>query len=249
MRFTEIPFFLSEFPRLPKADLLLGSDATSLEAYEHFTKPHPRLKIIQNKRWGVALFPLPPSFEEYLKLVHDEVRAKRRKCERAGFYYQPFDAFDRAEDIMEIHLSMPVRQGRPMDADYVDPQRVRAFFERRRGLHGIFDKGGKLRAYAYAPIVGQTFHYQRLLGHETSLKTGVMYFLITEVVRVMMEKRGATGEPSWAMYDTFFGASRGLREFKMKFGFRAYKVNWLTCVRAPRTTEESQTFRHCEENL
>jgi len=33
--------------------------------------------------------------------------------------------------------------------------------------------------------------------------------------------------PLWGMYDTFFGASSGLRYFKERLGFRPYKVRWI----------------------
>ena len=29
------------------------------------------------------------------------------------------------------------------------------------------------------------------------------------------------------IYDTFFGASEGLKKFKIKLGYKAYKVEWL----------------------
>ena len=53
-----------------------------------------------------------------------------------------------------------------------------------------------------------------------------MYLLVSEVVRACIESRTAPGSPLWLMYDTFWGASRGLAFFKERLGFRPYTVAW-----------------------
>ena len=53
-----------------------------------------------------------------------------------------------------------------------------------------------------------------------------MYLLISEVIRDMILQKLVIGYPNWIMYDTFFGASDGLKYFKERLGFKPYKVNW-----------------------
>jgi hypothetical protein len=38
-------------------------------------------------------------------------------------------------------------------------------------------------------------------------------------------RQGASAK--YIMYDTFFGATRGMRMFKQKLGFKPYRVKWL----------------------
>jgi hypothetical protein len=69
--------------------------------------------------------------------------------------------------------------------------------------------------------------FSRLLGHSDHLKNGVMYYLVTEVIREMIGRKTQQGAPLWSMYDMMFGASDGLRFFKELLGFKPYKVRWV----------------------
>jgi hypothetical protein len=42
-----------------------------------------------------------------------------------------------------------------------------------------------------------------------------------------IEGRRPDGTPHWAMYDTFWGATKGLAYFKERVGFRQYTVDWV----------------------
>lgn len=94
-------------------------------------------------------------------------------------------------------------------------------------MYGVFDTEGTLKAYAHVPVCGEVFVFSRLLGHGADLDKGIMYLLISEVIREMINFKQAKGYPCWAMYDTFFGASPGLRYFKERLGFKPYRVKWL----------------------
>lgn len=85
---------------------------------------------------------------------------------------------------------------------------------------GAFDKEGQLVAYCNVGLFGNFGATEQLLGYKN--RDGVMYFLLTEVVGLLIENR----EVSYFMYDTFFGAKDGLRDFKRRVGFRPYRARY-----------------------
>jgi hypothetical protein len=219
---------LREIMTLPQVTIRMSGDERSRAIYDKFTRPHPRYKIIQSKRWGVALVPLPDRFEQYLKGKPKEaLRTNRNRCIRLGYRFGAFEPLEHLEEILTINRSMPERQGRPMGESYLDPDALRAHYAKRRNVYGVFDSVGVLKAYAAVPVVGQVAMLAKLLGHGDSLEDGVMYFCVSEVIREMICRRQKDGQVQWLLYDTFFGASPGLRYFKERMGFRPYKVRWV----------------------
>jgi hypothetical protein len=53
-----------------------------------------------------------------------------------------------------------------------------------------------------------------------------MYLLMTDVIEEKFELAKTAGNPKWIMYDTWLGASAGLRQFKAVLGFSPYWVRW-----------------------
>ena len=98
-------------------------------------------------------------------------------------------------------------------------------------------RAGRVRAYAWAPIVGDVVVIETLMGHADDLKAGTMYLLITEIVRAATEAKLAGGAPAWVMYDTFWGAGPGLASFKARLGFEPYTVDWEWRASTERTTD------------
>jgi hypothetical protein len=212
---------------LPELVVRLNGDEEGRKSFDIFTRPHPKYKTIQNKRWGVAMIKLPNTFEEYLQgSQKKQVRLKRNRVKSSGYQFRSLSPLEYLEDMMAINASMEVRQGKPIRPDYLDREAVQMFFKDVASIYGVFDERGNLRAYAHTPIRGEVFLFSRLLGHADHLKKGVMYYLISEVIREMIERKARHGTPLWAMYDTFFGASEGLRYFKERLGFKPYKVRW-----------------------
>jgi hypothetical protein len=73
---------------------------------------------------------------------------------------------------------------------------------------------------------GDSVVISMILGHADALEHGVMYLLVSEVVRATMDTRRPDGSPHWLMYDTFWGAAPGLAYFKQRLGFEPYTVAW-----------------------
>jgi len=191
-----------------------------------FTARHPRLKLPRAKTWGVALLPVPASFDEYLAARPRSLHRARRRALGGGFEVRPFASSEHLDEILEINGSAPARQGVAMKTSYLKPASLERWAERHPSCEGAFGGDGRLRAYVTAPEVGDTVILNRLLAHAAFLREGVMYLLVTEVVGRLAEQRAAEGRPSWVMYDTLRGARPGLEEFKRRLGFEPYRVRW-----------------------
>jgi hypothetical protein len=213
----------------PRVRIELHGGAPARAAYRAFTARHRVFKMTAAKRWGVALVHLPASFDEYLAGGSMEyLRRQRRRAEKAGYRYARVPPQDHLDAILEINRSAPTRQGRTMSGSYLDPDQVARAFADHEDISAILDASGRLRAYADVPVIGDAFVYSRILGHADDLERGVMYLLVSEVIREHIEAAGqGIPTPSWAMYDTFWGASPGLAYFKERAGFRPYTVDWV----------------------
>ncbi len=221
---------LKELPTLQKVEIQMWGGEESAQIYRYFTRLHPRYWIIRNKVWGVALAPLPNTFEEYLRGKDKQaLRTNRKRALTEGFYFGQFAPAERIEEMLEINRSMPMRQGKPMAKSYVEEQELGAYLEGIPSMYGVFNAEGRLRAYAYVPVCGEVGVVSRLLGHEEDLNKGIMYLLLSEVIGHLIELKQKQGVPRWLMYDTFFGASPGLRYFKERMGFKPYRVRWSWC--------------------
>jgi hypothetical protein len=206
----------------------MSGDSSSEAIYQKFIRRHPRFKLIQNKRWGLALLPLPDRFEEYLRGRSKQVvRSKRSRCLGMGFRFARIDPLKHLDEILAINLSMPERQGRAMSRDYLEMDALRIHFENSPNVFGVLDEDGGVKAYADAIISGEVAILNRLLAHGEELVNGVMYLCVSEIVRVMVERKADQGMPKWLLYDTLLGSSTGLRYFKERLGFKPYKVSWV----------------------
>lgn len=211
-----------------KIEVRMNGDTECKEAFDYFTMPHLKYKIIQNKKWGVAMLELPETFDDYTNGQNKQMlRRKRKRALIKGYTFCRFSPLDRLDEIMEINRSMITRQSQPMDQDYLDEKRVSEFFLDIPAIYGVFDQKGALQAYVHTSICGEVFFFNRLLGHAAHLNNGIMYLLISEVIREMIEHKKSQSTPLWAMYDTFLGASEGLRFFKERLGFKPYNVKWI----------------------
>jgi hypothetical protein len=214
---------------LPEVTIHMSGDESGKKSYDYFTKPHPKYKLIPNKRWGVALLPLPEHFDEYLGGKHKELlRRKRRRAMSLGFKLASIDPRAHLDEILAINTSMQLRQQvSSLPAGYLSIESISEAFKNARIFYGVIDSHGVLKAYAHTPIYGEAFVFATLLGHSDDLDKGIMYLLISEVIREMIERRRIGHLPLWAVYDTFFGARDGLRYFKERLGFKPYKVDWV----------------------
>lgn len=198
------------------------------KTFRYFTKLH-RLKIIKNKTIGVALIDLHlyENFENYYKSINGKNSAAyySRKALRKGYNFIEIDRNDFIEDIYQINTSAQNRQGKKMSEGYL--QKVEKYKDEFNYRYfGVTNENGKLLSYCNIAFYGEFSLIVTLLGHKKYLNDGIMYLMIIKFSEMMFNEYKQKGY-KYIMYDTFFGASEGLKKFKQKLGFKPYKVKWL----------------------
>ncbi|HEX3943235.1 MAG TPA: hypothetical protein VHW69_04025 [Rhizomicrobium sp.] len=206
---------------------LYGGEEASA-AYATFTKPHRRLPFLRNKTFGVALLPVSvPAADPF---AEPRFRASRRRRKRAldrGYRFAPINGSDHVDRILAINRSSPHRQGLPLSPSYTDAVVVARYCQQRSPFFGIFDAERTLRAYCHASSLGDVALLARFFGEHDRLEDGIMYLLLSELVSHFAMEQPRDGHPLWIMYDTYIGASAGMRTFKERCGFQPYRVRWL----------------------
>ena len=191
--------------------------------HQYFTKPHPKYKIFRNKSMGAALVNLSQfhNREEYLDSLKGTYSALRhaRKAKNKGYIVTEIDRNDYIDDIYEINTSTKTRQGLPMDADYL----VKKYHypnDPNFKYFGALNPSGKLMAYGDLGLYGNFAAFNRIIGVRNN--DGIMHLLVAEIVCRMIE----SGNYQYLMYDTYFGASPGLKTFKEMLGFQPYRAKY-----------------------
>jgi hypothetical protein len=181
-----------------------------------FRRRHPRYKVVGSKAVGAALLPLDdfPDVDAYLA-AHRTARKRVLRAARLGYS-------------VAIHTSLPERQGRPIDPEYLDPD---ATWDRgpKTDYVGVFHDG-VLVGYAAVRYAGDIAGIGRIMGHGDHLENGIMFLLTARIVEHVKTSRP---QARYLFYDTFFGAPAGLRWFKTHLGFQPHYVRWTREQRQP----------------
>lgn len=191
--------------------------------YRYYTKPHPRYKLIQNKSWGAALIDLRQcnTREAYFDCIKGKNNGAwhARRASARGYRTTTIDRNAHIDAIHAINVSLEERQGRPMDAKY---QHKQTAFDTLANFsyYGVFDRAGKLVAYANIGRYGNFSAFSQLLGYRNN--DGIMHLLVTDIVAQLIDQ----GQVDYVMYDTLFGAMPGMRQFKTVLGFRPYRARF-----------------------
>jgi hypothetical protein len=192
--------------------------------HAHFTKPHPKLRIIQNKSLGAALIDLQRygSHADYLESIKDGRNSGEyfaKKARSRGYVVTEIDRNDFIDELYEINTSLDSRQGRPMEESY---RRKETAYPKEKNYKyfGVLNAAGKLMAYSNVGFYGNFVAFDRLLGLRNN--DGVMHLMVTEIAGQLIETRSY----EYLMYDTYFGASPGLKTFKKMLGFEPYRAKY-----------------------
>jgi hypothetical protein len=191
--------------------------------YQAFTRPHPRFRFIRAKTIGAALIDLERFTDRnaYLERIkaknHGGYHAKRAR--KRGYVFTDIERNDHIDEIHAINTLLDHRQGRPMDAHYLEKCEK---FERRAHFryYGILDQQAKLVAYANLGLYGNFAAYSQMLGIRNN--DGIMHLLLVESICRLIDEK----QVRYVMYDTFFGAQPGLRTFKSILGFQPYRAHY-----------------------
>jgi hypothetical protein len=215
---------------MPRREIVLSHGEPSEERLlRSFTSRHPRYRVVGSKAVGAALLSLDEfnDVEGYLA-TRRYARRRVRRAERVGCTYRLFDPEERRTELLNIRTSLPVRQGRPMDEEFIDPDAVFETGPRIEYL-GVF-KEDALVAYSELEYAGEVVVMSDLFGHGGHLNDGIMFLLVAGVVdHVKRERSGIR----YVLYDMYFGAGAGLRAFKTNAGFRPHFVRWTRAARIP----------------
>lgn len=217
---------IAAIARLPVARLqfrLVLNPENVAKTYKYHTKPHPKYKIFQHKSVGAALVDLAKfrNRDEYMQSIMGRNSAAHhaRKAKGKGYTVVEIDRNDFIEDIYEINNSVDIRQGRPMDLDYREKKtnyRSEANFK----CYGVLNAAGKLMAYSELGFYGNFAAFNRVIGVRNN--DGTMHLMVTEIICLLIEGRSY----QYLMYDTYFGASPGMKTFKEMFGFQPYRAKY-----------------------
>jgi hypothetical protein len=193
------------------------------DMFAHFTKPHPRYKLIRNKSVGMALVDLRgfSNRAAYISSVgrKDQGAYHGKRALRRGFIFEEIDRNAYVDDIHAINTSVTERQGRPMDPAYFEKP---ARYDNKPNFRyfGILNAEKRLVAYCNIATYGNFAATDRLLGYKNN--DGTMYLLLVEIICRLIDD----GQVQYFMYDTFLGAQEGLRNFKRRLGFQPYRVRY-----------------------
>lgn len=211
---------------LPRARLRFRSSINPKDirgTFHNFTKAHPRYKIIGHKTVGVALLQLRhfTSVQDYLAQIQGRNNGAHhaRRARARDYLVREIERNDYVDQIHAINTSLDTRQGRPMDDCYRYKQEV---FESMPNFkyYGVLDGSGRLVAYCNIGYYGDFAAISQLIGYRNN--HGVMHLLVVNVVESMIVQGGL----EYLMFDTFFGASAGLQNFKTILGFKPYRVSY-----------------------
>lgn len=225
-KITELCRLTAQLATLPVARLHFCSHLAPKhvrEVYEYFTKPHPKYKLIKNKSFGAALIDLRAfgSDKDFLASLQARGRAtaERRRALKRGHYLRRIDRNQFIEGIHHVNTSCLLRQGQPMAPDYLEKQLHYEDLPHFR-YYGMFDRHEKLIAYCNLGLFGSFAMIDRVIGLRNG--DGAMYLLMTEIAAELIAER----QLDYLMYDTFFGALPGLRDFKRRLGFQPYRARY-----------------------
>ena len=208
---------------MPRVEIVLSRGGEDEDAVlRWFSGRHPRYKLIGSKTVGVALLSLDEfaTADDYLA-SRRYVRKRARRASRMGYSIALFDPVERQSDLLAIHSSLPERQGRPIDPEYLDPDAVPKRGPNVEYLGVLLERA--VVAYSRLDYVGDIAALGRIMGHGEHLEKGVMPLLMAGIVDHVKSTRPQT---RYLFYDMFFGAPDGLRAFKTNVGFRPYYVRW-----------------------
>jgi hypothetical protein len=170
---------------------------------------------------------IPETIGEWTS-AHRTARKRSARARRLGYVGMTIrDRGAYADDIYEINVSAPERQGRPMSPGYhARPSSARDSTPLcpLHGVHayGVFSPDGPLVAYLWVYRAGDLALVSSILGHADHLKNDVMYELFEAALSGEIE----AGE-GVVTYNRADSGTDGLRFFKERLGFSGADVEWL----------------------
>jgi hypothetical protein len=170
---------------------------------------------------------IPDTIGEWTS-AHRTARKRSARARRLGYVGMGLrDRGAYADDIYEINVSAPERQGRPMSPGYHARPSSAPDSTPLCPLHGVhaygvFAPDGPLVAYLWMYRAGDLALVSSILGHAEHLANDIMY----ELFHTALCAEVAVGA-GVVVYNRNDSGTDGLRYFKSKLGFVGSDVEWL----------------------
>ena len=126
-------------------------------------------------------------------------------------------------EILEINISSPIRQGRPLPKSYIDPRKVIMNakiwgHDVRKGIASFYiaKLDGKIVGYAYIPHLNKHAYVARFMTHYSYMKYGVGNGLLIEIIKDLIENRKA----EILQYGYWRNVNPGVNYFLKQHGFK-----------------------------
>jgi hypothetical protein len=185
---------------------------------------HPRYFIVRNKTLGAALVDLTrfAAGTDYMATIKGRNSGEHhaRRARARGYRVVEIDRNKYIDDIHHINTSVDVRQGQSMSNSYLNKQH-HYVADRNYRYFGALDVSGRLVAYGEVGLWGNFAAFNRIIGVRNN--DGIMHLLVSDIVCTLIEG----GDVDYLMYDTYFGASPGLKMFKTALGFSPYHARYV----------------------
>lgn len=188
----------------------------------------PRYRQLAHGHYGLcSVMPLPVSLEEW-RQEHKTARKRADLALRRGYRFIGPDPklVERSDELYEINTSLPVRQGRPMSAGYLekpsgspDPDYPCEWHGAHR--YGVEDADGRLRAYLWLYRCGELCLVSSILGHGDFLNDGIVYLVYQGMLASEPPDNG------YVVYNRHDSGRDGLRWMKERLGLTETPVRWV----------------------
>lgn len=201
-------------------------DKDSKKAYEGIFDEKVKEGPYKKRKKNVALLCIPESFDVYRGGKEKQaLRTNIKKAVDRKYICHRFRGMDHIEEIMEINTSKNSRGGKPMEESYVDEESVRGFLQEEPELFGIFTENKKLVGYIHVLRAGSMLATNKILGHAEYLDDGIMYYMISELVKDCLE----SPQISHIMYASYLSgrSHAGYTYFKRRCGFEGYNIRFI----------------------
>jgi hypothetical protein len=173
---------------------------------------------------GVSVMAIPDDVEAW-RSHHRTARKRAARAQRLGYWFKEVDYSEHSDDMYEINISRPQRQGRPMSAGYMEYTRRGKLPEypcvtHRTITYGVLE-ADTLVAYMTLHRSGGLALVSMILGHGDHLQNDIMYLLFAGVVA------DQAGHGGIFYYNRHDSGQDGLRFFKERLGFSEGNVEWI----------------------
>ncbi len=175
---------------------------------------------------NIALLSIPSTYEEFVSgKPKQALRTNINKATKNGYHCECFNGLEYFKDIMEINCSSKFRGGKEMEEKYTDEKMVEEYLRTSPVLFGTFTEDGKLIAYIQLLRINKMLITNKILGHADFLENGLMYFMISQLVKSVIQDKDDASHIMYAKY--LVGRTHaGYTYFKERCGFNGVNVRF-----------------------